>query len=160
MTRDTQTPDSLEGSYNFRRIDDQLTTSGVVGARRLACLAEAGVEVVIDLLPPDSQHAVEDEPEIVRAQGVEYVSIPVDWEAPTAADFEAFCAALDAVGERRVHVHCAANWRVSAFWSLYALERGRCTADEARALVDGLWNPGEHPQWRALIDALGGDGRI
>lgn len=162
MTRESQREGSggLEGSYNFRRIDDQLTTSGVVGAQRLAALAESGVEVVIDLLPPDNQYALADEAELVRAQGVEYVNIPVAWEAPTAADYEAFCREMDGIGERRVHVHCAANWRVSAFWSLYALERGRCSAAEARSLVGGLWNPDEHPQWRALIDALGGSGRF
>lgn len=160
MTSESQTPEGLEGSYNFRRIDDQLTTSGVVGAERLAALSEAGVEVVIDLLPPGNRHAVADEPELVRAQGLDYVNIPVEWETPSAADFHAFCEAMDALGERRAHVHCAANWRVSAFWALYALERGRCSADDAQALVGGLWNPDEHPQWRALIDALGGGGRF
>ena len=160
MSNESRLPEGLEGSYNYRRIDDRLTTSGVVGADRLGRLVKAGVGVVIDLLPPGTPHAVAGEAELVRAQGVDYVSIPVDWETPSEADYRAFCEAMDAAGERRVHVHCAANWRVSAFWSLYALERGTCSAEQARALVSGLWNPDEYPQWRALIDALGGGGRI
>ena len=48
-------------------------------------------------------------------------------------------------------MHCAANYRVSAFYSLYALRSGLCTEDEADLLVRDVWNPGEFPAWRAFI---------
>ena len=40
----------IEESYNFRRIADGVTTSGVVGAKRLAGLAGEGYGAVVNLL--------------------------------------------------------------------------------------------------------------
>jgi hypothetical protein len=58
---------------------------------------------------------------------------------------------MDANAKRKVHVHCAANYRVSAFYSLYALERGLCTEDQAERLVRDVWDPAEFPAWHELI---------
>jgi hypothetical protein len=53
--------------------------------------------------------------------------------------------------DRKVHVHCAANYRVSAFYSLYALRKGRIDEKEADAIVRDVWDPAEHPVWAAFI---------
>jgi uncharacterized protein (TIGR01244 family) len=140
----------IEDSYNFRRIDERLTTSGAVSAEQLGTLRRDGYDAVINLLP-DGQNQVADEASIVRGQGLEYVHIPVDFDRPTHADVEAFVDAMDARADAKVHVHCAANYRVSAFYSLYALRRGRCTDDEADALVRSIWDPADFPAWADLI---------
>ncbi len=142
---------SVEESYNFRRIDDRLTTSGLVSAEQLATLERDGYAAVINLLPDNNERAVHDEADIVADQGLDYVSIPVDFAAPTHADLERFCEAMDGLEGRKVHVHCAANYRVSAFYSLYALRQGRCTVEQADALVRDVWDPAEHPAWAAFI---------
>jgi uncharacterized protein (TIGR01244 family) len=142
---------SVEESYNFRRIDDRLTTSGLVSAEQLATLGRDGYAAVINLLPDNNERAVHDEADIVAEQGLDYVSIPVDFAAPTHADLERFCEAMDGLEGRKVHVHCAANYRVSAFYSLYALRQGRCTVEQADALVRDVWDPAEHPAWAAFI---------
>lgn len=141
----------IEESTNFRRIDAELTTSGVVGAERLGGLAAEGYELVIDLLPHDSPYAVAGEPDIVRGQGVEYVSIPVDFEAPTREDLEAFFTAMDTSAGRRRHVHCAANARVSAFFSLYQLRNGQWSVEQGDELIRGIWDPKEYPVWEAFL---------
>ena len=142
---------SIEDSYNFRRIHEGLTTSGVVGAALLSGLHAEGYQAVINLLPDSSEHAVADEASIVRDQGLDYVYIPVDFEAPTHADLEAFADAMDARTGQKVHVHCAANYRVSAFYSLYALRKGLCAEAEAHTLVHDVWDPADHPAWMAFI---------
>lgn len=142
---------SIEGSYNFRRVSDRVTTSGVVGDKRLANLQVQGYGAVINLLPDQSEYAVPEEGEIVTGQGLRYFYIPVDFAAPTQADFDAFVQAMDAVGDKTVHVHCAANFRVSAFYSLYAMRKGLWAAEEADEFIEGLWNPAEHPAWAAFI---------
>ena len=124
---------SIEDSYNFRRIHDRLTTSGLVSVEQLRDLSAEGYDTVINLLPDDYEHAVRDEARVVSDQGLDYVYIPVDFGAPTHADFEAFAAAMDARIDQTVHVHCAANFRVSAFYSLYARRRGLYTEEEANA---------------------------
>jgi protein tyrosine phosphatase (PTP) superfamily phosphohydrolase (DUF442 family) len=141
---------SIDGSFNFRRISERLSTSGIVDVEQLANLRNEGYEVVINLMP-DSESPLDNEARIVGDQDINYVYIPVDFGAPTRADFEAFADALDRAGDRRVHVHCAANYRVSAFYSVYAFERGLCSARAARELVLDVWDPAEFPIWLAFI---------
>ncbi len=141
---------SIEHSYNFRRIRDDLTTSGLPSAEQLGDLRREGYDAVINLMP-DGENSVADEARIVRDQGLDYVYIPVDFEAPARADLETFVEAMDARSGDKVHVHCAANYRVTAFYSLYALRRGLSTQDEANELVQSVWNPAEFPAWSAFI---------
>ena len=142
---------SIEESYNFRRINPNLTTSGLVSVAQLNDLQREGYDAVINLLPDSYEHAVADEARIVRDQGLDYVYIPVDFEAPARADLEAFFEAMDARSSDKVHVHCAANYRVTAFYSLYAFRRGLSTKDEANELVQSVWNPADFPAWSAFI---------
>src|SRR5262245_11373453 len=142
---------SIEDSYNFQRIHEGLTTSGLVSVAQLANLHAEGYHAVINLLPDSYEHAVRDEASIVADQGLDYVYIPVDFAAPAHADLEEFGAALDARSSQKVHVHCAANYRVSAFYSLYALQRGLCTEEEAASFVQSVWEPDDHPVWAAFI---------
>ena len=150
-TRSTTTV-SIDGSYNFRRISDQLTTSGVVGANRLTNLKAQGYEALINLLPDGTEHAVPGEAELVTGQGLTYVHIPVDFSAPTDADFAAFVQAMDAAGDKTIHVHCAANFRVSAFYALYAMHKGLWTPQQAEEHIRGIWNPADYPAWQRFIE--------
>lgn len=142
---------SIEDSYNFRRIDERITTSGLVSAEQLANLRAEGYDAVINLLPDSYEHAVPDEARIVQDQGVDYVYIPVDFDAPTPVDFAAFVEAMDTRSGQKVHVHCAANYRVSAFYSLYALRRGLCDENAANELVRSIWDPSDYPVWSAFV---------
>lgn len=140
----------IEDSFNYRRIDDRVTTSGVVGAERLAGLAEEGYAAVINLLPDDSEWAVDNEAGIVRDQGLEYVYIPVIWNDPTDADLAAFGEAMDA-SAGKVHVHCAANFRVTAFYGIYAKNNLDWSAEQVDGLIRGVWNPADHDPWQDFI---------
>lgn len=144
---------SLESTLNFRRVSDTITTSGAVPADDLAQLGALGYEVVINLMPDDSDWAVAGEADIVSGQGIHYVAIPVDFAAPTPADFDAFTTAMDAAAGKTVHVHCAANYRVSAFYSVYAMAKGWWTKDDADALLSTIWTAGEYPVWDEFVEA-------
>ena len=75
----------IEDSFNFRRVSPQLTTSGVVGAERLASLAEQGYRAVINLLPDSSEQAVAGEAQLVLQQGLTYHHLAVDFAQPSVA---------------------------------------------------------------------------
>jgi len=143
---------SIDASYNFRRVDERLTTSGIVNVEQLRELRDQGYGAVINLKPDIEAEIGADEGAIVRDQGIDYVYLPVDFDEPTHADFEAFTAAMDAHAGETVHVHCAANYRVTAFYSVYALERGLWTEDEADRFVRDVWDPSEFPAWHAFIE--------
>jgi len=134
------TPDDLD-IYNFRRLSPTLTTSGQPDEAHFAALRDAGVETVINLALADSPRALPDEPGTLAALGLRYIHIPVEFTAPTEADFDAFAAAMDGLGDSPVHVHCAANYRVSAFIYRYRVERLGCSEDAARADLEAIWEP-------------------
>lgn len=144
----------IETSYNFRRINERLTTSGVVPAEALAGLASRGYEAVINLLPENNDYAVPNERGIVELQGIEYIHIPVDFKQPTQIDFAKFAAALDRVRDRKIHIHCAANYRVSAFYSLYEFSRGNWSAEQVKEFVGDIWQPVDHPGWDGFIKSV------
>jgi protein tyrosine phosphatase (PTP) superfamily phosphohydrolase (DUF442 family) len=130
---------------NFHAIDERLLTGGQPTAEELTALQACGVECVINLAPQDSPYALANEREKVEALGMRYVNLPVDYEHPTGADFEAFCAEMNAARARCVFVHCILNRRVSAFVFLYrVLSLGVPRAEAEKALraqwqPDGVW---------------------
>jgi protein tyrosine phosphatase (PTP) superfamily phosphohydrolase (DUF442 family) len=145
LTVATMTQESRFRAYNHVQISPTLATSGVVPADEFAAIRRAGYRVVINLLPNDSKYAVPDEESIVLNLDMQYVHIPIDIESPTLGDYERFEAAMDAASEVPIWVHCAANWRVSAFIGLYAQVRLGWSGERARNLVSGIWAP--TPPW-------------
>lgn len=132
----------LPDVINWRRWDARVTLSGQPTEAQLAQIGALGVRDVINLGPHGNVGALPDEPGSIRALGMSYVYIPVDFEAPTDADFIQFCAAMDRLKAAPVHVHCIYNARVSAFMYRYAKEGLGGDATEAFALMDGIWRPG------------------
>lgn len=144
----------IESSYSFVRVSDKLTTSGFVSPKTLKTLGTQGYEVVVNLLPNSHQHAVPGERSIIESQGLAYVYIPVDFAAPTREDFEQFSEAMDRMLGKSIHVHCAANWRVTAFYSLYEVRRARWTSEQATEFMHQVWHPAEHPGWPEFISGI------
>jgi len=127
------------GIYNFRRLSSALTTSGQPDEAQFAALRDAGVETVINLALSNSLRALPDEAATLAALGLRYIHIPVEFTAPTEADFETFAAVMQGLGDTPVHVHCAANYRVSAFLYRYRVERLGWSAERARFDLDAVW---------------------
>jgi uncharacterized protein (TIGR01244 family) len=127
--------------YNWRRLDERVTTSGQPSEEQLARLSLLGARHVINLGLHTHENALPDEATSVAALGMTYTHIPVDFQNPTARDFARFCAALDDVAGAKVHVHCIANYRVSAFF--YRYRRDVLGMDEALARADlaAVWQP-------------------
>ena len=136
--------------YNWHRLDDRITTSGQPSESQLMAIAGLGVSCVINLGLHTHEKALPDEATSVAALGMRYVHIPVDFKNPTTADFAAFCAAMEAAREEPVHVHCIANYRVSAFFYRYRRDVMGMDAQAARADLDRIWQP--DPVWAAFIE--------
>ncbi|HZW04954.1 MAG TPA: protein tyrosine phosphatase family protein [Anaerolineaceae bacterium] len=135
---------------NFLQIDPNLGTAGQPTREQLAAVRDAGYEVVINLLPPESEAYLPDEEAVVRGLGMEYISIPVFWTAPTRQNLEQFFAALDRHRPRKVFVHCMMNMRVTAFVFLYRALREGAPVAEARRIMEPVWEP--NPVWAQFIE--------
>jgi protein tyrosine phosphatase (PTP) superfamily phosphohydrolase (DUF442 family) len=93
-----------------------------------------------------------DEAASVTRLGMGYTNIPVDFACPTEADFERFCAVMQQLRPVPVHVHCAANYRVSAFLYRYRREILGVSDAVARHDLDAIWQPDD--VWSAFIDPI------
>lgn len=143
----------------WQRLSERITTSGKLDPGDPARLAETGVRHVINLALADHPEALPEAERAFAAQGIGYTHIPVPFGAPEEAHYRAFVEALDAT-RGPVHVHCIANWRVSAFF--YRWHRDACGMPEAeaRALMEHQWSPerSDHPDapaWAAFIRERG-----
>jgi uncharacterized protein (TIGR01244 family) len=137
--------------HNWHRLDDRITTSGQPTEAQLADIAALGVRCVVNLGLHSHPRALPDEAASVAALGMAYVHIPVDFAKPTEHDFAAFGAAVAAAGDTPLHVHCIANYRVSAFFYRYRRDVLGMDAAQARGDLDQIWQP--DPVWSAFIDA-------
>ncbi len=130
------------GIYNWRRLDARITTSGQPSETHLVELKALGIGHFINLGLHTHEKALPDEAGLLAALGLTYIHIPVEFDHPTEEDFATFCDAMTKVAAHPVHVHCIANFRVTAF--LYRWQRDVCGIEsaQARALMDSVWQPG------------------
>jgi uncharacterized protein (TIGR01244 family) len=143
-----------EKIYNYLEVDEMVSTAGQPTAAQIASAAEEGFQTIINLAPEKSEHSVQDEGWLVRSLGMGYIHIPVDWENPLVSDFDAFEQALKALPAGRILVHCAANYRASAFYSLYAQKNLGWSTERAESFRAAIWHGSDYPLWEKFISKI------
>lgn len=146
---------SLESIPNFLRLEEWLCCGGQPTAEQFREAARAGVQVVINLALDTSPNALPDEPALVRALGMEHIHIPVVWESPQPADLERFLNAMDAHAGKHILVHCALNYRATAFLGLWRVLRQGWPPEAAFAPQRAIWNLEDYPVWQDFITRTG-----
>jgi uncharacterized protein (TIGR01244 family) len=142
---------STEEIYNYRKVNGQFITAGQPTEDQMRAAAAEGFRTVINLAPIDPRYSLDDEPGLVQSLGMTYHHIPVAWDNPTADDFAAFEQVMNELPAAKTLIHCAANFRVTAFYSLYALKHlgwSTAQADEFRA---SIWQGSDYPVWESFI---------
>jgi hypothetical protein len=81
-----------------------------------------------------------------------YQHIPVRFDAPSAEDFDKFVEVMDRWADKRLLVHCAANYRVSGFMALYGELRLGWTRQQADELIHKLWAP--NATWSRFLEEI------
>jgi uncharacterized protein (TIGR01244 family) len=141
--------------YNYIKVDEEIVTGGQPTAQQLESLAAEGFKGVINLAPVDPERSPANEGELLRSHGLAYYHIPVDWEDPKESDFAAFEQAMQQRPAGKTLIHCMANYRVTAFYSLYARKHlgwSEVQADQFRARI---WQGSDYPAWREFITRMG-----
>ena len=142
----------MKDIYHFQFLAENLSSSGMPTTEQMKDIAHAGVQVVINLAPHNVPKAVPNEGELVNSLGMEYISIPVTWRAPESEAFVQFMNAMDAHADKKIHVHCEANYRASAFIMMDRVLRLGWKKEDAVPVMEKMWNPEDFPIWQTFID--------
>jgi protein tyrosine phosphatase (PTP) superfamily phosphohydrolase (DUF442 family) len=132
--------------FNAIQIDDQILTAGQPSEDQLQDLSSEGYKVVINLATIDPRYSLNDEKKSCDNLGMTYVHIPVEWTAPNIEEYRAFKDAMDESAQMKTLIHCAANYRVTAFYSIYAKQALGWTDEQAKALRAQIWE--SNPDWK------------
>lgn len=138
--------------FNYLQLTEMLSSSGMPTPNQLRAIAEAGVRFVVNLATLKSEGWMPEEGEVFKSLGVEYLSIPVDWDNPTAQNLSEFMDAMDAHKDQRVHVHCQANYRATAFTALYRILRLGWKKEAAFADQRKIWVLADYPIWQKFVN--------
>src|SRR5271168_579565 len=142
-----------EAIYHWRRLDDRITTSGQPTEPQLKDLHALGIRHIVNLGLHSHEKALPDEAASVSRLGMTYIHIPVDFQSPTDQDFDQFCAVMEHLKDVPVHVHCIANYRVSALFCRYRRDGPCCMDQPVDAVIPclrGLMRCGRSVEWSGI----------
>lgn len=138
---------NTESIFNFIKVSEKIATAGQPTQEQLQAAYDEGYSVIINLAPENAEnHALPDERKAVTSIGMDYHNIPVEWNSPSVDDFDKFTKIMKGLGETKVLIHCAANFRVSAFYSLYAMKNQNWSVGQADQLIAKIWE--SRPDYR------------
>ncbi len=126
---------------NYVKINELISTSGQPKVEELELIANEGFEVVINLAVPTTSNALENEDKIVSSLNMSYIHIPVDFENPKISDLKLFLNILQALGANKVLIHCAKNYRVSAFMYVYHKYILHTPFEQIDLSIFDMWQP-------------------
>ena len=146
--------DTVDDIFNYYALPIGLGTSGQPTPEQFSHIQAAGYDVVVNLAMPTSDNALPDEGRLVSENGMTYVHIPVPWDKPDAGHLAQFFGILDAMlaQNKRVWVHCAANYRASAFTYKYLTIRRDLDSSQASTPLLIAWLPQMDQNWRGILD--------
>jgi protein tyrosine phosphatase (PTP) superfamily phosphohydrolase (DUF442 family) len=142
---------SIVKIYNYLKVNDQIITGGQPTEEQIRAAAAEGYTTVINLATFDPHYSLKDEASLVKSLGMRYYPIPVDWESPKESDFEAFEQTMKQIPVEKTLIHCAANFRATAFYGLYGLKNLGWTAAQMETFRGQIWKESHYPVWEKFI---------
>jgi protein tyrosine phosphatase (PTP) superfamily phosphohydrolase (DUF442 family) len=142
----------LENIPNFLALSENVFTGGMPNEEQLANAAQRGVELVINLAPHEVSNALPNETELVTSLGMQYINIPVIWNTPTKDGLDRFMDVMEENKDKRILIHCQANFRATAFVALYRILRQGWNTDDAMEGMHQIWDTEDYPIWKMFIE--------
>jgi len=138
--------------YNYLFYHEKLSSSGMPTTEQMQSVAEAGVDLVINLAPHDVPNAIPNEETLVKSLNMQYINIPVNWNTPTKDGLNIFMDAMDANRDKKIHVHCEANFRASGFITMYRILRLGWKSEDALEVMHTIWDEDAYPIWKMFLE--------
>lgn len=136
--------------YNFKQVSHLLACAGQPREGQLPLIAAEGYKVVINLGLTDTKYSLNDEKSSVEALGLVYHHIPVQFEDPKPDQLKMFIGLMNKYSHEKTLVHCAANYRASAFTGLYLFSAKQLSEAEMFAFIEDVWQP--DAVWEQFIE--------
>ncbi len=135
--------------YQFEQISDHLACSGQPTEEQFKEFVAGKFDTVINLGLLDTKYALENEKKLVLSLGIAYYHIPVVFEDPQLSELLLFISHMYQNAGKNILVHCAANYRASAFLGLYLFAKDSLQEDEVTDFVEDVWQP--NTIWKKFI---------
>jgi protein tyrosine phosphatase (PTP) superfamily phosphohydrolase (DUF442 family) len=136
--------------FNFHKVSDILMCSGQPTENQLKQLATEQYKVIINLAPHNNKFALPDETGSVKALDMEYCHIPVAFDNPQLSELTNFIKLMYKYSGQKTLVHCAANYRASAFTGLYLFAAEKLDETQMQLFIEEVWQP--DAVWQQFID--------
>jgi protein tyrosine phosphatase (PTP) superfamily phosphohydrolase (DUF442 family) len=140
----------MSSIYNFLQVSERLACSGQPREGQLPSIAADGYGVIINLGLADGKYALTNEATSVKQLGITYHHIPVQFDNPQSNELTAFFELMDQHKSDKTLVHCAANYRASAFTGLYLFSIQQLDEDGLISFIEEIWQP--DPVWQQFIE--------
>ena len=134
---------------NYIKVNELISTSGQPNIEELKYIANEGFEVIINLALNCSSNALENEDKIVSDLNMTYIHIPVNFENPKLSDLKLFLTILQSLEANKVWIHCAKNYRVSAFMYVYHKYILHTPFEQIDLSIFEVWQP--NLSWQELM---------
>ncbi len=135
---------------NFHKISESLACSGQPTESQLQKIAGEKFSVIINLGLNDPDYSLPNEKSSVENLNIKYFHIPVLFDNPTIQDLTLFFEKMKESENKKVLVHCAANYRASVFVALYLFSIQKLEESEIENFITNIWMPDHN--WQMFID--------
>lgn len=143
---------------NYREYSPTFASAGQPTREQLQVIRDSGYERVIYIAFSTVGPAIPEEDQLVKALGMDYLHIPVDFNNPTIRDFNAFADAMRREPDTKTLLHCQINARATAFSFLYRVIYEDVPVAQAKADMNSVWQPNQ--VWKDFIfDVLAQNGK-
>lgn len=148
----------MDSIKNFIQLTETFGTAGQPTADQFNNIKNAGYQHVINLALPNHPNAITNEGAIVTELGMNYMHIPVKFDAPSKEQVRLFCQILSTLKNEKVFIHCILNFRVSAFMYHYLSKIEQYNESDSRSPMFAHWEP--DPVWEELLNWTAKDLRL
>lgn len=143
---------------NFRQYSESFASSGQPSLEQFSVLADKGFERIIYIAFTNNRNALADADLIVKGLGMEYLHIPVSFDAPLAEEFYVFADSMERYKAKKTLLHCQVNARATAFSFLYRVIYQGVDIEVAKADMNTVWQPNQ--DWKDFIFKILGENNI
>ncbi|MDR3694346.1 protein tyrosine phosphatase family protein [Mucilaginibacter sp.] len=140
----------MNSIYNYHLVSNMLACSGQPREAQLPIIAAEGYRVIINLGLADGKYALTNEHASAKQLGITYHHIPVQFDDPQINELIAFFELMNRHKGDKKLVHCAANYRASAFTGLYLFSIHQLDEDRLISFIEDVWQP--DPVWQQFIE--------